>query len=176
MAATTETAAPETENVKILPNLPDVDFDGAEFRILVPEPGAGDWEDWGSRDIIAEEQNGETINDAVYKRNLYVEDTYGVQIAGISKSDLATSTAKMVKAGTDDYHVVTNYVKSMISSITSGYLIDLNTVTNMDLSQTWYDQQCVKENTIMGKIYFITGDMILIDDDATAALLFNKNS
>lgn len=170
----TETTSVETETEKALPDLPEINYDGAEFRILVPEPGAGDWQDWGSRDVIAEEQNGETINDAVYSRNLYVEDKYGVNITGISKTDLANLTKKMVLAGTDDYHVVTNYVKSMISTITAGYLVDLNTVEYMDLSQPWYDQQCVKENTIMGKIYFVTGDMILIDDDATAALLFNK--
>ena len=47
-------------------------------------------------------------------------------------------------------------------------------MSNIDLSQIWYDQQCVKESAVMGKVFFITGDMILIDDDATAAMLFNK--
>ncbi|MDD4774529.1 MAG: hypothetical protein PHZ09_13150 [Eubacteriales bacterium] len=171
---TSETEAVVTESAKILPDLPATDFNGEECRILVPEPGGGDWEDWGSRDMIAEEQTGETINDAVYSRNLHVEDTYKVQIKGIMQSGLAAATSRMVLAGTDDYHIVTDYIKSMISSITSGYLANLNTVEHMDLSQPWYDQQCVTENSIMGKTYFITGDMILIDDDATAALLFNK--
>lgn len=174
VTAAETSAAVETETQKILPDLPDMDFEGAEFRILVPEPGPGDWQDWGSRDVIAEKQSGETINDAVYSRNLFVEDKYGVDINGIQKADLANLTKKAVLAGTDDYHMVTNYVKSMISTITAGYLVNLNTVEYMDLSKPWYDQQCVKENTIMGKIYFVTGDMILIDDDATAALLFNK--
>ena len=104
----TETTAVETEIEKLLPDLPEMAFEGAEFRILVPQPGAGDWQDWGSRDVIAEEQSGETINDAVYSRNLFVEDKYDVNITGISKADLANLTKKMVLAGTDDFHVVTN--------------------------------------------------------------------
>ena len=161
-------------DTRIYPDLPDTDFEGAECRILVSLPGAGDWEDWGSRDILAEEQNGEPINDAVYKRNLSVMDKYNVRINGIAKAGLTAATKQMVLAGTDDYHIVTDYLKNMISNITAGYLVDLATVSNIDLSQIWYDQQCVKESAVMGKVFFITGDMILIDDDATAAMLFNK--
>lgn len=178
MPETASSAGAETTegDTRIYPDLPDTNFEGAECRILVNLPGAGDWEDWGSRDIIADEENGEPINDAVYKRNLAVMDRYNVKINGIAKQchTLSDATKKMVLAGTDDYHIVTDYLKSIISNITSGYHVDLATVNNMDLSKIWYDQQCVIESAVMGKVFFITGDMILIDDDATAAMLFNK--
>ncbi len=171
-AADTDTAEVDT---KIYPDLPEKNWDGAECRILVSLPGGGDWADWGSRDIIADEENADPINDAVYKRNLYVSDKYNVKINGIAKSGLTELTKKEVLGGTDDYHIVTDYLKSLIPNITTGYLVDLTKVDMMDLSKPWYDQQCVKESAVMGKVFFITGDMILIDDDATAALLFNKS-
>ena len=86
-------------DTRIYPDLPDTDFEGAECRILVSLPGAGDWEDWGSRDILAEEQNGEPINDAVYKRNLSVMDKYNVRINGIAKAGLTAATKQMGACG-----------------------------------------------------------------------------
>ena len=37
-------------------------------------------------DFEAESETGEAINDAIYKRNVYAEDTYGVKIVPIMKS------------------------------------------------------------------------------------------
>jgi len=54
-------SAEETADVKILPDIPDADFDGYEFTILVSVNG--EIEMWN--DFTAEEQTGDAINDAI---------------------------------------------------------------------------------------------------------------
>ena len=69
----------ETETVRLMPELPDADYAGYTFRVI-------HWyyDQWASRaciDIYAEAENGDTINDAVYTRNLAVSDRYNINIS-----------------------------------------------------------------------------------------------
>ena len=50
------------ETAKILPNLPDVDWEGYTFKILTLEwEDSPEWAMWQSRDIMAEEETGDPI-------------------------------------------------------------------------------------------------------------------
>jgi len=55
----------ETEPEKLLPNLePDLDYGGSEVRLMQHPQTDGDWTDWVSRELYAEDFTGEPINDA----------------------------------------------------------------------------------------------------------------
>ena len=62
-AADKETAETETETEKLLPDLPERDFEGYSYRGLVR--GYID-SHWYTRDFYAEELTGEPINDAAW--------------------------------------------------------------------------------------------------------------
>ena len=78
------TAAMETEPVetRLYADVPDNDFGGKTFDILT----AGNWNnEWTEiYDFQAEEENGEPINDAVFQRNLAIEERYNVEIVEIN--------------------------------------------------------------------------------------------
>ena len=61
---TADTTLPaETETTRYMPELPEADYDGYTFRVAHWEhPG---WESRACKDIYAEAENGDTINDAV---------------------------------------------------------------------------------------------------------------
>ena len=76
----TETTGVETteeETEKILPDLPDVTYEGADFNIYCSSNA-----EYGTvkDDFTAEEYTGEPINDARYTRNLAIEQKYDVKI------------------------------------------------------------------------------------------------
>lgn len=97
-AVTTTTSAAETEpaetnRAQTKDNLPDdLNFNDATVSILFP------MSDGGQADQIdfATEVNGEVVNDAVYQRQLAVEDRLGVKLA-IYSDDSVTSWADKLR-------------------------------------------------------------------------------
>ena len=76
----------ETVEPRLKPDLPEKDFEGLEIRLLgrqhEPEMTVKHFSETGS-----EEENGELMNDAIYRRNRTIEGRYNVNIKGIISSD-----------------------------------------------------------------------------------------
>ena len=79
-SADEETVAVEEEEAEILPDIPALDFEGRDFIFLTSGIGDTNGEDWETFDVWVEELNGDVINDAVMERNLFINETYNVQI------------------------------------------------------------------------------------------------
>ncbi|MBR4961663.1 MAG: hypothetical protein IKY52_12275, partial [Clostridia bacterium] len=56
----------------------------------------------------------------------------------------------------------------------AGYTMSMYDLPYIDLTKPWWDQGCTEDLTLMGNIYFATGDITVIDNDATWVLMFNK--
>lgn len=169
-------ATTATETKQIEPTLPDVKYEGYEFRVLTK----GDTNvHWKSKDIQADEETGDVINDAVYRRNLAVGERFGVKIVDIASPNgtwnLTDTLRASVMAGSDDYDMAASgFTDCPVKMAAEGGLVDLNTIPYMDLSKPWYDQNSIEQLQINGKNFAVTGDMLIMDDDATLAVLFNK--
>ena len=99
-------AEPATE--REYPELEAKDFGGYEFTFLSRTINSPDWAEWNHRDLTAEEENGDTINDAVFLRNLKIEEKYNVTFKELVREHPAiySDINKAVKAGDDIYGVV----------------------------------------------------------------------
>lgn len=168
-----EAAAEDEEELK--PDIPEgYSFGGKTFRIMCNDysvPG------WAQRDIYAEEMNGNVINDAVFSRNTYVEETYECAIEEYRVTDYGFSgLGNLVKAGDSSVDIGTTlFWQGAVSNLAlNGYLVQLNTVESMNLGNPWYDQMSVDYFTIMDRIYFVVCDMTIGDRIATAGMVFNK--
>lgn len=174
-ADNTESTEAAKEDTKLYPNLPaDLKFGGEEVRIMQHPAGGGDWAEWLSRDLYAESITGEPINDAVFERNSYVEDKLDVKLNVSDVSDMAKSIQQQASAGTGDYHISTARIKSLTATVTGGYLRNLYDVPYMDLTQPWYDANCIADASFYDMLFYVTGSMIILDDDSTGAIVFNK--
>ena len=175
-AVTTDTAETETTAARIEPDLPDMKWEGYKFRVLTK----GDKNvHWKSKDIAATEENGDVINDAVYARNMKIYDRFGVEMVDIPSPndtwDLSTPLRKSVMAASDDYDMVSSGYNDVPKNLAGdGMLMELHSVPYMDLSKPWYDQNANEQLSIDGKLFATVGDMILMDNEATLCVLFNK--
>ena len=175
-ATTTDTAESETTAARIEPVLPDTRWEGYKFRVLTK----GDTNvHWKSKDIAAAEENGDVINDAVYARNMKIYDRFGVEMVDIPSPndtwDLSTPLRKSVMAASDDYDMVSSGYNDVPKNLAGdGMLMELHSVPYMDLSKPWYDQNANEQLSIDGKLFATVGDMILMDNEATLCVLFNK--
>jgi len=171
------TAAEEvvTETTLLYPDLAPEDFGGVEFKVLTqPRELWADWEDWGHRDISAVEPNGDIINDAVYARNLKIEEKYNVKIVEMKNEGFDGVVKNTVMAGDYAYDIICPPTLTLVSFAQNGYLYNLFDVPYVDLSMPWYDQSAVRDLSVGGYLYGVTGDLTLLDNDATTAIIFNK--
>ena len=167
----------ETEDERIKPNIPEsADFGGDDITFLHWYNPAWTETVRQSRDIYAEGITGEAINDAVYNRNVKIEDAYKVKIAlQLEQStDIASMVGQQVTAGDSTYDVVYQVLSAAPALIQKSYFHNLFNVPNIDLTKPWWDQNSISSLSTMGILPLVSTSINVNDKDATAALAFNK--
>lgn len=174
-AAVAESVETVPEETELQPNLPDITFDDQTFTILTSGVNDTNGQDWQTYDIWVESMNGEVINDTVFERNLYLEDTYKVKIAEYkTEGTTFDEIKKEVTADSGAFNAAMTHIENSATLAQGGFLHNLYTAVNIDTSMPWWDQRAVNDLEILGKLYFATGDITVIDNDATWVLMFSK--
>jgi len=118
-SADSQTAAESTAQTRLEPDLPSEDYGGYTFTFFAHKIDyAGDWiGDGDPREIVAETENGDPINDAVYARNRAIEAKYNINIKMVTNSNDAGTLKKAVNAGDSTYDaavIFNNLVPSVV--------------------------------------------------------------
>ncbi|MBQ1847142.1 MAG: extracellular solute-binding protein [Clostridia bacterium] len=159
---------------RLYPEVPDdLSFDDEPVTFLVID-GNFNGADWESQDIYQEHDSDEPIASAVYRRNTTIEEKYHVKIAQVEVSNTSDTARKSIKSNSDEYQVLMCDTKGTLSLATQKYLRDLNQIGGIDLSNPWWDQKMKENCSVGGKNFFATGDISIMDNDATWVLMFNK--
>ena len=167
----------EATTERIYPDLEAKDYGGYEFTFLTRTLNDPDWTEWNHRDISAAEQNGDVLNDAVYNRNKKIEEKYNISIKEtvVEGNQFTSLIQRAVKAGDDNYDVVCPHIVEFAALAQGGNLLDLYKVPNLDLTKPWWDQGTVRDLSIIHKLFILEGDLLIIDNDAMEAMIFNKS-
>ena len=168
----------ETTEFRYIPDLPDIDYGGYEFRVY--QRGLDTDKDWYEKCIYAEAENGERINDAVYRRNMFVEEKYNIKIVPINASGEIYNGP--VKKGFENSVLAQDNLFDMAMSgvydssllATQGYLVDLYEIPYIDLTQAWWDVTVNETLKILNRLYFGISCMGVNDKDDSFCILFNK--
>lgn len=128
----------ETKDPNFTCDLPDnLNFGGTEVNIMHTEIA-------GREDEMPSERLGRgTISDAVYERNLAVENQLGVKLSLVSRNndmDVDYTLQTMVRAGDSSVDIFTYASHAAIPTAISGHYLDLNRVQNMDTSKHYWIQ------------------------------------
>ena len=153
------------------PELPDLNLNGKDFVIMTHDYYIPIW---SQRCIGAEELTGDSINDAVYTRNSVIEERYNCNIVERKAEDATAQIQRFVRAGDDVLDAATMHLRSLSGLITGGNLVEFSNLPYINLANPWWDQNCIKDLSIAGKIFAVASDMTLMDKDATSAMVFNK--
>ena len=170
----------EAQNVRLEPDIPPADYGGHEFTVLVSInalTGVGVW-----NDFEAEEENGDVINDAIYRRNVFVEEKYNIKIKniemdpsdGMDRPAAQKRLKNSISAGDNSYDaaMLAGYATCNLAS--GGFLMDMNSMDPLDLSKPWWDQKANRDLMIKNKMFYTSGDISNVVNEATYAILFNK--
>lgn len=143
-----------------------MDLDGYQYRVLIFDKGNTEgynnvWRAW----IDVNTENGETLNDAAYRRNLEVEERLNTEIVCIEQGDFGQTVPivqKSVMAGEDAYDfVILQNDRTAISRLFSeDCLLDVNTIESIDLSKPYYLQSVQDVFNLNGHQYLVSGDAL----------------
>jgi len=167
-------AIPETTDRRDIPDgLPERDMGGRDFNILCHE--------MLTVEFVAEEQNGDTVNDALYKRNTDVSERFNaninmIQIPGDwnNRDSYMRTIRNSVQAGDSTYDLVAGVTSFIPNLVPQGIFMDINTVGHIDFTKPWWGEDWVKELSIGNKLYLVTGDIALSMWDCMFVFYFNK--
>lgn len=169
---TAEASTTLAESTELEPDLPDIDLEAETVNFLTEENPGYDW--YTSKEIYAETQNGELFNDAVYSRNLLIEERFNVKITQSRLQNATNVARKSLTAGETEYDVIMPYMNIAISLPQEGLLLELNKVPYLELDNPWWDQRANENLKMNGKLFFTTGDISILDNECTMVMFFNK--
>ncbi len=130
--------------------------------------------------IDVEETNGEAVNDAFYKRNELIKQNFGIDINLVlpeQGEDSITILKNDITAGLHEIDAIVSGVHYIAPLGIEGQLVDLggDNIKYLNLDKSWWDNNLHEDASLNDKDYFITGDALVNDDEATYAVFFNKD-
>ena len=106
------------------------------------------------------------MNDAIFDRELLVEDYLGVDIGYILEvtiQDIGTKVSSMVMSGDTTYQLVlTHCIRNTSNLMSQNMVCDWNTLPSVDLTREYWNQSCNENLSLYGKQYFAVSDLSLI--------------
>ncbi|MBE6612816.1 MAG: extracellular solute-binding protein [Ruminococcaceae bacterium] len=172
-ASVTETTdaqtTPTSTETELSPNLPQIDGGGETLTMYMREAWV--------YDMFADEQSGDTMNDAIYKRNSAVEEQFNVEFAvhTTSGDKYGTGASNAILAGDDSFDIVIPFARYVSVYAHENLLLDWNRdLPNVDLDAVWWNQDARSQFTFNDKLFTAIGDISYDNIGQTMCMMFNK--
>lgn len=144
-------------------------------------PGADThtWEIW-----CEEEIEGDSVSRAVLNRSRWLQDTYGIEIEMLfNPMDGPSKYASIALQAGQPLDVVTDGANHLAPELVNGNFYDYNDINPrfndgkgwLTMDADYWDQNSRSAYSILNKVFMLTGDYCLVDDECTWAMLFNKD-
>lgn len=167
----TETVQSAEKTEQELYPLPQKNMEGFELRFY-------NFDDtyltWSINILDSGEENGDNVNDAVYRRNRRVEEMYNCVINEHAVRNPLDNLRNLVLAGEDLYDVVMLYDENVANTYCQGLLNTWDCLTYVDLERSWWDQSANEVFSIHGNQFAAVGNFSLSMLTRGFIILFNK--
>lgn len=165
----TESTAEETKGREdVQDGLPQKSFDGQTFTIATETNMS--WQ------IIQDEETGDVIDDAIYARNLAVEDRFDVKLEVVHDTYQAIGQKVMssVQAGDDEYDLCSLHAVNTGNYVTEGLYLNWYDLPYIDFSKPWWSPSTTNDLTVNDVCILAVGDFALSALERTYAVFYNK--
>ena len=136
-----------------------VRFDGEVIKFLY-------WSDVENPEFFVEDQNGEAVNDAIWSRNIKVEEQLGVKLEftgtpGNNKNqkDFISKCINSTQSGADAHDFFCGYSMTGAPLMCEGIAQNLAGYEIIDFDKPWWPASLISKATIKDGIYFASGDI-----------------
>ncbi len=166
----TETISAAQELQNALADLGEIDYGDKELGIIYSYEN----EIVGKNETVdADGGTAQVINDAVYVRNVSLEERCNLKFAPIQADNIADKVRNEAAAPTGDFIFINSALGSTATSFTvNNFLANWNAL-DIDLEGPWWDSGTA-DFVLNGGVYFMSGSLNFNDDQVTYVLIFNK--
>ena len=159
------TDAQET-SISIDDDLPELDYDGYEFNIFTRINST-------FYNYVIEEDTGEILNDAIYKRTRNVEDRLNITLKEVTNSDANAPRALML-AGDDAYDMYNVRCTHALTFWLEGLTVEIPELLYIDLNKPYWNKTANESLSLNKHQYIAMGAANIGAYDFIFTLLFNK--
>ncbi len=127
--------------------------------------------------VMAEEETGDLVNDAVFQRNLAIEEAYNLKFNMFeSEPNVGADMIKnFVLSGDTTYQLYqATQHNGLDTMILDDYFVDWTQMDAIKFDRPYWNTKGVENLNFGGKIYTIGGDINLVTYNSTNCILFNK--
>ena len=165
----------ETGEYVCLDQVPDsLDYGDEEVVILSRALQGWTWDE-----VAVPELNTEPVNDAIYNRNLAVEDRLGVRIKSVTNEDpdpslVVIEARDAVLAGSDEYDLLAGACCMVLYTTLEGTFRDMSQLDYLDLEKEYWTQDYNDVISYNDRQYSATGMIALSTYRFAFVTMFNK--
>jgi len=150
-------------------DLPDNKYDGRSFVVLTTTSTVADY----ASEIAVEEITGDACNDAVYNRNIKIEDRFDTKIEVLTDDSPHGQAATLAQAGTEDYQVLAFFDYVAYTPITAQALLNWRETPWQNLDKPWHNQLANDQATLNNHLFAICSDLSYTSMTFTHAIFAN---
>lgn len=151
-------------------DVPELNFDGKDFRIF--------YQKRYTTDAVPEinEETGDVINDAIFRRNRTIEERFNINIVGTygEEDAMVTQLINSVSAGDDEYDLFLGHSIYSGRAALAGCFYNWYDIPYMDFSKPWFPQASIEGLTINDRMYLTVSDLCLSFSSVSYCMFFNK--
>ena len=157
-------------------NFASGDFDNEDFTFLFIQQKAGNKDYYGGDYLDAESLTGATIQDAVYKRNLAVEELYKVNVTQRleENGDPAALLQTFYMSGDFCFDVIYAWGYKLGLCIVENYFADMSKLPNTDLSKEYWCPSAMEDLMVNNSLYICINDISMNKLEWAGFLFYNK--
>ena len=143
-------------------------YDGYNYRMLVRKGQ--------TKSQYFEEGQEDIVDDAIYRRNMAVEEKYGITISvsESSSGNYDTDALNSILAGDDAYDVIFAHSRAAFAYAVQGAGYNIHDIPTIHMDMPWWSKNIKDNCTVNGRLYVLDGDISLSGLGNAMCLLFNK--
>ena len=155
---------------------PSVDYGAKDFTFLVIKHSDLIKDYYGGNFIDSEKLIGDKISDAVFERNLAVEQKYNVKIT--EKIEVGKDPNEVldmyVRSGDFSYDAIYGWGYKMGACIPENYFADMTFLPTVDFTKEYWSPSAIEDLKIGDSVYIALNDITMNKLDWAGLIFFNK--
>ena len=161
-----------TEEVLFYKDLPQMDWEGAEYRILGRNYAENNFKNF---EVDYDEMPEDVVGLAVWNRNAAIKAKYGLDVVGTLTDEKPHIPAKLaLESGEDLYDLIICASDQHHPFAIQGYLVDMSSLKYVNLEKDCWNQYANTQLTMGGKLYYTTNKFLLQDKHRSWMVWYNR--